>query len=184
MYLMDYVMKKIIGSSKVISMVLALILTHPSYSQESKDYDVTNMDGVISALYASISGEKGEPRQWDMFSDLFAPDAKLIPTVKNQEGKVGYRYWTPDGYKEQAGSYLVENGFHEVEIYRVTEEYGPIMHIFSTYESRHSKNDAEPFSRGINSIQMLNDGVRWWILNIFWSSESPENPLPTKYLPH
>ena len=111
------------------------------------------------------------------------PDAKLIPTVKNQEGKVVYRYWTPDGYKEQAGNYLVENGFHEVEIFRVTEEYGPIVHIFSTYESRNSINDAEPFARGINSIQLLNDGERWWILNIFWSSETKENPLPTKYLP-
>lgn len=177
-------MKKINNLTTVLSLGICLFITSPSSGQENNQYDVTSLDGVISALYASISGEKGEPRQWDMFSDLFAPDAKLIPSGKNQEGKVGYRYWTPDGYKEQAGNYLVENGFHEVEIFRVTEEYGPIVHIFSTYESRTSINDTEPFARGINSIQLLNDGERWWILNIFWSAETKENPLPTKYLPH
>jgi len=177
-------MRKIINSTTVLSLVMCLFITYPSFGQEARPYDVTSLDGVIKALYASISGEKGVPRQWDMFSDLFAPDAKLIPSVKNQEGKVGYRYWTPDEYKEQAGSFLVENGFHEVEVFRVTEEYGPIVHIFSTYESRRSINDSEPFARGINSIQLLNDGERWWILNIFWSAETKENPLPAKYLPH
>jgi hypothetical protein len=29
----------------------------------------------------------------------------------------------------------------------------------------------------------LNDGKRYWIVNIFWDAESPEHPIPTKYLP-
>jgi hypothetical protein len=36
--------------------------------------------------------------------------------------------------------------------------------------------------RGINSIQLWNDGKRWWIVNIFWQSETPDNPIPEKYL--
>ncbi|MGK0428346.1 MAG: hypothetical protein ACJAUR_002467 [Ulvibacter sp.] len=37
--------------------------------------------------------------------------------------------------------------------------------------------------RGINSIQLLDDGNRWWIVNIYWTQESEENPIPNEYLP-
>src|SRR2546423_153887 len=62
------------------------------------------------------------------------------------------------------------------------EQFGNIAHIFSTYESRHAKDDAQPFQRGINSIQLMNDGKRWWIVTIFWQGEDEKNPLPSKYL--
>jgi hypothetical protein len=36
--------------------------------------------------------------------------------------------------------------------------------------------------RGINSIQLFNDGNRWWIVNIYWQQESAEDPIPDMYL--
>jgi hypothetical protein len=36
--------------------------------------------------------------------------------------------------------------------------------------------------RGINSIQLFNDGKRWWILSIYWQHEVARHPLPEKYL--
>ena len=58
----------------------------------------------------------------------------------------------------------------------------PIAHAFSTYETRHAPEDAKPLQRGINSIQLMNDGKRWWILTIFWQAEDEKTPLPEKYL--
>jgi hypothetical protein len=78
--------------------------------------------------------------------------------------------------------FFKENGFYEKEIARRTEQFGNIAHVWSIYESRHNKNDPEPFMRGINSIQLFNDGKRWWIVNIYWQQESAENPIPQKYL--
>ena len=43
--------------------------------------------------------------------------------------------------------------------------------------------DAEPFPHSINSIQLLHDGRRWWIVNIYGTAETPENPIPARYLP-
>jgi hypothetical protein len=37
-------------------------------------------------------------------------------------------------------------------------------------------------TRGINSIQPMNDGGRWWIVSVFWDAERPDNPLPAEYL--
>jgi len=78
---------------------------------------------------------------------------------------------------------LIEGkGFYETEIARRVEQFGQIAHVWSTYESRHDLGDPEPFMRGINSIQLFNDGKRWWIVSIYWQHESAGYPLPEKYL--
>jgi hypothetical protein len=59
-------------------------------------------------------------------------------------------------------------------------EDGNVTQVFSSYESRHSPSD-KPFDRGINSIQLLNDGKRWWVLSILWDSERADNPLPANF---
>jgi hypothetical protein len=87
-----------------------------------------------------------------------------------------------DEYITGSSKFLEDNGFFEREIARRTERYANIAHIFSTYESRHKADDPKPFARGINSIQLTNDGKRWWIVTVFWQGEGPDNPLPEKYL--
>jgi hypothetical protein len=37
--------------------------------------------------------------------------------------------------------------------------------------------------RGINSIQLFNDGKRWWIVSIYWQQENANATIPEKYLP-
>ena len=144
---------------------------------------VQSLNGTIKALYDVISGEKGQKRDWRLFKYLFKPDAKLIPAGKDKYGDLKVNYMSPDDYIKSSGKWLVKNGFHEKEISRRVNTFGNITHVFSTYESYYSKEDEEPFMRGINSIQLLNDGNRWWILNIYWTQESPTNPIPKQYLP-
>ena len=170
------------GLMKRLPMILGILffLAGITYGQDNAK-DVNSVDAIITSLYESISGEAGE-RDWDRFRSLFAEDAHLIPSRKNQEGVLGYRAWSPQDYIDNVNQYFMENPFFEVEIFRVTDEYGPVTHIFSTYESRRAENE-EPFSRGINSIQLFNDDNRWWILNIFWYGETEDVPLPAKYLP-
>ena len=145
--------------------------------------DVTSEDGIIAALYASISGPAGQKRDWERFRALFIPDARLIVArARRADGQaVPPRVMTPEQYI--AGSAALENGFFEREISRVSETFGGVTHRFSTYESRRRAEDPTPFARGINSIQLLNDGQRWWIVTVFWDSERANNPMPAKYLP-
>jgi hypothetical protein len=88
-----------------------------------------------------------------------------------------------DGYIERSGSRLTSDGFFEHSIHNEIEQFGNIVQVWSTYESRHNPEDAKPFARGINSFQLLKDGDRYWVVNIFWDSESPAKPIPAKYLP-
>ena len=114
---------------------------------------------------------------------LFAPGARLIPTGRRQDGTYNMRNWDVEQYIATAGVGLETNGFFEREIARRTERYGNVVHAFSTYETRRAATDATPFMRGINSIQLFNDGSRWYVLTIFWEAERPTTPIPAKYLP-
>ena len=144
--------------------------------------DVGSLDGIIAALYDVISGPAGEKRNWDRMRTLFLPEGRLISTGRRADGKSGKRVMDVEGYIASSGPFLEKNGFFEYEIGRKTEQFGGIVHVFSTYVSKHTAADEKPFMRGINSIQVWNDGTRWWIVTIFWQSETPDTPIPEKYL--
>ncbi len=143
--------------------------------------DVGSIDAIIAAVYDAISGPAG-PRDWQRFRSLFIPEARLIALGRNQEGQIVKRAMDVEAYVSGADRYFNQNGFFERELARRTEQFGSIVHAFSTYESRHNADDAEPFSRGINSFQLMNDGQRWWVVTIFWQAESPGLTIPEEYL--
>ena len=145
--------------------------------------DVQSVDAILGALYDVISGPAGQKRDWSRFTSLFYPGARLVPTSPRPDGSAVARVITPQEYVERAAPSLERDGFFEKEIARTTERYGNVVHAFSTYETRRAATDATPFMRGINSIQLFNDGSRWYVLTIFWEAERPTTPIPAKYLP-
>jgi hypothetical protein len=147
----------------------------------ARPQDVASLDAIIAALYDVISGPAGQQRDWDRFRSLFAPGARLIPTGRRQDGTHSMRVFTPDEYATNATPAL-SNGFFEREIGRTTEQYGGIVQAFSTYESRRAASDAQPFARGINSIQLVNDGKRWWVVTVLWEAERPDNHIPERFI--
>ena len=144
--------------------------------------DVASVDAVITALYDVISGPAGQERNWTRFRSLFIPGARLIPTIHPPGGTTPRTaVMTPEQYAERATG-LARNGFFEREISRTSDQFGAVTQVFSTYESRRAATDAKPFQRGINSIQLFNDGTRWYVVTIFWDGERADNPIPDKYL--
>jgi hypothetical protein len=156
--------------------------------------DVASVDAILAALYDTISGPAGKERDWDRLRSLFIPGARLMPTSPVRPAGTppdapltgAEMYATHvldvDGYIERASKFFATEGFYEKEVARRAEAYGHIVHAWSTYESRHKADDPKPFARGVNSIQLMNDGKRWWVVSIFWEGETPRTPLPDKYL--
>jgi hypothetical protein len=143
--------------------------------------DVESLDAIVTAVYDVISGPPG-PRDWNRFNSLFAADARLIAVRKPKDGgKPSLVVMTPKGYEERAGKHFLEHGFFEHEIGRKTDSFGAMTHIYTTYESRETK-DGKAIDRGINSMEFFYDGTRWWCVQIYWDSERPGNPIPEKYL--
>lgn len=151
--------------------------------KEANPADVASIDAIMKAVYDVISGDANQKRDWDRFRSLFHKDAKMIPSGKNQQtGVTGARFLTAEDYITRSGPVLERDGFHERELARHVDQYGNIAQVFSTYHAFRKKDDKDPFMRGINSFQLLNDGKRWWVVNIFWLAETTDNPIPKEYL--
>ena len=148
----------------------------------AKAEDVSSIDAIMKAVYDVISGPAGQKRDWNRMRSLFIPGARLIPTGRGQDGKSAPRVWSLEEYITRAGPGLEEGGFFERELGRVEERYGNIVHLMSAYDSKRTAADEKPFARGVNSFQLFYDGSRWWVVTIYWQGETPDTPIPAKFL--
>ena len=142
--------------------------------------DTSSIDAVIHALYDSISFLPNSQPDFARLKSLFHPRGRLIPPAA-EEGKA-IRVLDVDEFIKNSREDIImggmeSRGFFEKELRRQTESFGNIVHAFSTYESRFTSADKEPIQRGINSIQLVRDQGRWWVLTILWDTERPGNPL-------
>jgi hypothetical protein len=154
----------------------------PMAAVQAKPADVASVDAIVAALYDVISGPAGAPRDWNRMRSLFAPEGRLQAVGMKPDGSIVMRTMSVEDYITRNTPAFAKMGFFESEVARTTETFGQVVHVFSTYQSHHDKADAKPFARGINSIQLYNDGSRWYVLNLVWRGEDDKLKLPERYL--
>jgi len=165
--------------NKVFVVTLLLLSFTKIHAQDADYKNVRSVNAIIQTLYDVISGPVGKDRDWDTFRSLFATDARLYVAYPSQDSGAVLRTMTPDEYANKNKTRLADVGFKEEEVHRTTERYGAITHVFSTYESHFiNTNNEEDTVKGINSIQLFNDGSRYYILSICWDANSKNIPVP------
>jgi hypothetical protein len=152
--------------------------------QSAAQSKVATIDAIVDALYESISFPPGGQPDWELLRSLFLPGGRLIPPkaeanasppVLDVEGFISASRFFTEGDRRL-------KGFHESDVRRITESFGSIAHVLSTYESRFKADDPEPFERGVNSIQLVRANDRWWAVTILWDAERGDVRIPAKYL--
>jgi hypothetical protein len=144
--------------------------------------DVDSIDHIVAALYDVISGPAGQARDWKRMRSLFVPGGRLMALEpRRKESGLGLYVLSVNDYVALSGALIEKHGFHEREIARRMDRYAHIAHLYSTYEGR--LDDDPTVMRGINSIELMNDGARWWIVSVYWEEETKATPLPAEYLP-
>lgn len=153
--------------------------------------DVDSLDGIVNALYASVSFDKGRGPDWARFRGLFDPSAVMVrvrPGVCSETSDRALRTQhrevsSIDDYVARTTA-AVESGtltaFTERELTRRTEVFADLAQVFSTYER---SADAGELRRGINSMQLVKYGDRWWVVSLAWTDETDGGLLPSRYLP-
>src|ERR1700761_1011697 len=111
---------------------------------KAKPEDVKSPEAIVAAVYSVISGGKGQQRDWDRMRSLFVPDARLIPSVAGKDGHNDALFLTVDGYIARSGERMTASGFFERSIHNEMEQFGNIVQVWSTYESRHEAADDKP----------------------------------------
>ncbi len=138
--------------------------------------DVETIDGVMKAYYEVVSGPADQARQWVRDNSLHHPNALIVFTGKGNDGKPYAMAMNLNEFHSDTESY--KNGFWESEIHRKTEKFGNIAQVWSTYKTIRGNG---AISKGINSIQLYNDGNRWWIISWMFDSERKGNKIPKAY---
>jgi hypothetical protein len=139
--------------------------------------DLTSLESIVAALYRTISGPAGAPRDWDTERVLLHPGARLMPTRPTVEGGGTIEVFDLDGYIRSRTPIFDAGDVYEVEIGRQEWRFGNIAHVLSAYELRR-RPEGPVWMRGVNSIQCFWDGTRWWVLSILWDNEREGLTLP------
>ncbi len=151
-------------------------------SRPADPADVNSIDAIIRAVYDAVSFTDANGPDGARLASLLTPVAKLTKVMPEllSEATVPEYVARVKAWVESSGCH----GFIERELFRRTEVYGGIAHVFSSYEGRVLTGDEDSvIERGINSIQLRHDGTRWWILGILWTEEDENRPIPAAYLP-
>ncbi|TGY90474.1 hypothetical protein E5163_04975 [Marinicauda algicola] len=155
--------------SAVFAACLAALPVSAVHAQET-------IDETMEALYASISGPVGAPRDFDMLRSLFLEGAVMGFVAPGEEGEVRARTFTVEGYIENNADRLVEVGFVETETRRQTWVYGELATVYSAYEGLRS-DTGETIVSGINVLTLLETDEGWKIASILWRPADAEWPV-------
>lgn len=181
-------MRKLILWVLVCSIAAPLSAQKRTSASPPATADSASVDSIVAALYQSVSHPADHEPDWNRMRTIVLPVGMFIPPKKPQEDL--FTVLDVDAFEERVrkGASAMKakgeaTGFSEREISRRTDCFGNVCQVFSTYEARLAPSDEKPFVRGINSIQLVRDGKRWWIASVVWDTERADNSIPADYLP-
>ena len=146
--------------------------------------DVSTVEGVVEALYRSVSFEAGGAPDWQLLRSLMLPGAVLAQPVRGGEE---VELLTVDEFidrftRELEGSPLQGSGFRETIARTEITRFGRTAHSRVVFESRTDGSSATSLGRGVESIQLVLTGGRWWIASIATELEQPGQPIPESFV--
>lgn len=142
---------------------------------------VRTVESIVAAMYDTISGPKGQARDWDRYRALFFPGARLS-VARAAHGTAVVDSVPVEEYVERERRYLEGSGYFEKSASMRIERFGQIAHVLSVYESRRAAQEEQPYARGVNSIQLVESAGRWWIVSVLWQRETEQFPIPEEFL--
>jgi len=162
-------------------LLLLLITMGLAFTITAKAQQHATVDGILADLYGSITFDENHAPNFDLFQSLFIDGARLISVKDTTTYELSIQDYINSMTKSRESGKI--KSFKEHELHRETEQYGNIMHVFSTYKSNIEAAGRPDSARGINSIQMLRQNGEWKIVSLIWYEENKAHPLPEKYLP-
>jgi len=156
-----------------------IFMTTENLKAQSKTFenDVITIDALIKASYEVVSGEKGAKRQWNRDNNLHHPKAIYSYFDREKQKQVTM---TLQEFHKETDEMVFGTAFYESEINREVRIFGTIAHVWSTYETKLEK-EGEVARRGINSIQLIYENNRWYIISLTFCGETNNNIIPKTF---
>ena len=139
--------------------------------------DAKTIDALINATYEVVSGEKGAKRQWERDRYLHHPKA-VYSYYDAEKGRQVTS--TLDTFHTATDDLVFNTAFYESEVNREVRIFGNIAQVWSTYETRFKKG-GKVERRGINSIQLVFENNRWYIISWVFRGEDENTRIPQTF---
>jgi hypothetical protein len=159
-----------------------VLAQHPEWPKADPS-DVATIEDTVRAFYSTLSVPAGGKVNRDRLYSLFVPDGRIAIGLSPQPGRpADLILETLDQLAASGDAYTATKGFFDHNVANHIQQFGVMAQVYSTYESRPHVEDKTPMARGIKSFELLHSGNRWYIVQVYWDSERPDNPLPERYL--
>ena len=165
----------------VVCILFFVLIAKSQNNSNGYSANVHTIDSIVSSIYQVVSGAKGEARDWALHKTIFHPEGQIISNYVNEKGEYQVLFLSVDEYMEKYKDYFKNMNLYEKDSNRVIEINNNMAHVFSTFESYKSPHDSIPYKIGTASIQLYNDGNRWYVLNMYYKNETKKDKVPKKY---
>jgi hypothetical protein len=164
------------NNMKLITPIFLILFSLNIRAQDLDTNIVKTIEGTINETYKIITGERGEKRNWEAFRQLFTPDAQISVLIHDTLGNGIIKTYTLEEFVRIGMKYYENDGFIEYPLKTIINEYNGIANVFQSYYAK----ELELEEQGVNSLQLIFDGDRWWITSILWTSNLNGVELPNE----
>ena len=146
--------------------------------------DHSNVEAVIEALYLAVSFEpSGEP-DWATLRSLFLEGAVL---AQPRRGTVDLELLSVEEFVARFKGDLKTfdergTGFSERIAGFSCTSFGRTAQCRVAFEARFDPESQDPLGRGVDGIQLVRNGERWWITSVATEYERPDLPIAAELL--
>ncbi|MCL6275457.1 hypothetical protein M3P19_15695 [Muricauda sp. 2012CJ35-5] len=167
--------------SKNPACFLSCLLLSINLFAQNQEQDRKAIDNLIDKMYKSISFIDGGSVNDTVLDAIHYSDA-IIGIVD----KRGIQMFNEKEFRAQNAEMFKKNkvtSFVEKELSSTTNVYGGIANRFSTYEFVIKAGEKELKIRGINSIQLVKDPEKGWLIHTtIFSDNGSFSEIPQIYL--
>ncbi|MFI5204350.1 MAG: hypothetical protein ACHQF2_07620, partial [Flavobacteriales bacterium] len=167
--------KTVFMKKRILVLVTALYSLCSGAQTNNYQADTDSINHICDASLEIISVQRGEPVNWERFTNLFLKDGVLIWTGQ-REDTCRASVITLEKMKKDTG--YERHGFKEKPLKRIIHQFGQVACVFESYEAQDREGKYK--SRGVNIYQLVYKEGRWWIASISWCDETEKLKLPTE----
>ncbi len=155
--------------------------TSPTLPTGRPSADELAVRALVLDVYAIVSGEQGQARDWDRLRKLFADGGTMHVSMRRGDATVAAKF-DVEQFIAMATQNSQREAFFESPLVTRVETFAGVGYAWSSYAARNTKA-AEPFARGVNCFTFMKGKDGWRIVMIAWSEETDGDRLPASLLP-
>ncbi|HEX6791531.1 MAG TPA: hypothetical protein VF247_09495 [Candidatus Krumholzibacteria bacterium] len=165
--------------SIVMVVLTACLCASLAHAAEAPAADpLQSPEGVVRELYRLVCVPAGGDTDWNAVRALFIPEAVIVLRVsKDASSTFTLQGWIDDFIAFNTKAKSSERGFEEKIVRMSPMVFRDIAHVLVLYEAR-MLDWTRPASQGVDSIELIRKGDRWWIAAITNDLPNEEHPVP------